>query len=563
MEKKQNELGAMNRENIKQASNISTFGWDTTFTTNFAVMNREIARESTYPQDFDNTANIYEILDYMSGDNDQSYYQLLKQNFAAGSSSKIKGKWGQWKLDMEGSGSMVFLLMPVTSGSMEFAGETADLAKGCLSVKVDLTIVDQSSDGDTQKKLTLQMPEKKVIVQETNFPSIDPDSDIADLVRGAFERYLNTERVLDQFRYVFSTVSVNDKATGDFAWLKPSDTGYAVSVPSSADKEKDCLFSVLCMTGNTKASPFNQWAVDNSVFDNMTEGTDAVLCISPQKLCEKILITAATKTIVGTTAEDYEFSTDGLQIHNKKKITFKDVEVGKGEKVDLDIKPLNFSLQLNHDYLELKIIDASYSETMYTAYLNLTQVIAIDVKKDKDKTYFALREGDEFKGSVHTTIEPTETAEIIKWVGVGIDIIASLLVVGGAVVKGAAKCATTATSAVVQVTNLVVPAGETAVAADAAISGIEAGKGAARAITIGTRLLAAGSLMTAIGLPFTLVETIAVAMGKNKFDQVPSLEDFASNLLSSFTWTGVKETTLIGARLNSALLLDFKMEDTE
>ena len=563
MEKKQNELRAMNSENIENAGNVSTFGWDTTFTTNYAVVNREIKRESTYPQDFDNTASIYEILDYMSGDNKQSYYQLLKQKFAVGSSSKIKGKWDQWQLEMEGSGSLVFLRMPVASGNMEFAGETADLSNGYLVVKVDLTIVDQSANSETQKMVTLKMPKKKVVVETAVFPGIDPDSDIADLVRGAFERYLNTKSVLDQFRYVFSTVSINDKATGDFAWLKPSDTGYAVSIPRSAAKEEDCLFSVLCMTGNAKASSFNQWAVDNSVFENKTNGTDAVLCISPQKMCEKILITAATKTIVGTKATDYVFSTDGMEIHNKNAITFKDVEVAKGDKVDLKIAPLNFSLQLNHDFLDLKITDASYEKPMYTAYLNLTQTIAFDVEQDKakNKTYLKLREGNEFKGKVHVMIEPTKTAEIFKWIGVGIDILAGLMVLSGATVKVIAKCATTATTVAVEVANATVETGETANATAAAVRGIEAGKGAARAIMISNRLLLAATVLTVVGLPFSLVEVIASAIGKGELDKVPSLEDFASNLLSSFSWTGVKNTTLIGARLNGGLLMDFKMED--
>lgn len=563
MKKAQEQLQERNREHIGEAGNITTFGWDTTFTTSYAVMNREIEKESTYPADFDNTANIHEILDYMSGNNEQSYYQLLKQNFTANSSTKLNGKWDQWKLETEGSGSMVFLRMPVNSGTIEYDGETGDLSNGCLIVKVDLSIEDQPADGESKQALTLKAPKKKAVVQSADFPSLDPESILVDLVRGAFERYLNTEKVLNQFRYVFSTVSVNDKATGDFAWLKPSDTGYAVSVPQSASKEEDCLFSVLCMTGNAKVSPLNQWAVDNYVLTNTTAGTDAVLCISPQKLCEKILITAATKTIVGSKAEDYEFSADGMQIHNKNKIVFKDVEVANGKKVDLNIEPLKFSLELNHDYLELQLLDVSYNEALYTTYLNLTQTIAFYAEYDKatNKTYFKVRDSDEFKGNLHVTVEPTETAEILKWVGVGIDIAASLLAISGLAVKAVAKCATTATAAAVEVANATVAADEIANATTAAISGIEAGAGASRSIMIANRLLTAATLLTAVGLPFSLVEVIAVSIGKGNFDEVPSLEDFAVNLLSSFTWTGIEKTTLIGARLNGAMLLDFKMND--
>ncbi len=46
----------------------------------------------------------------------------------------------------------------------------------------------------------------------------------------------------------------------------------------------------------------------------------------------------------------------------------------------------------------------------------------------------------------------------------------------------------------------------------------------------------------------------------NKFDNVPSLEDFARNFVSEIAWTGIEKTTLLSARLSDALLMDFKLE---
>lgn len=127
--------------------------------------------------------------------------------------------------------------------------------------------------------------------------------------------------------------------------------------------------------------------------------------------------------------------------------------------------------------------------------------------------------------------------------------------------KPGAACTTTATSAGVEIANAAGLASETVNATAAAVDGIRAGSGASRALTIASRLLTAATLLTAVGLPFSLVEAIAVAIGEGKFDEVPSLENFAANLLSSFTWTGIEKTTLVGARLNSAPPLDFKMDD--
>lgn len=63
-----------------------------------------------------------------------------------------------------------------------------------------------------------------------------------------------------------------------------------------------------------------------------------------------------------------------------------------------------------------------------------------------------------------------------------------------------------------------------------------------------------------IGLPFTLIEVIAVEIGNKQFDNLPSLEDFAGNFVSQIAWTGIEKTTLPGARINDALLMDFKLE---
>lgn len=544
------------------SNGVSTFLWDTTFTTTYDIVNREIREQSTYPKTFDNTVNTYELLDYLSEGNEQSYYRLLKANFDAGSSTALHGDWGQWQLDLRGNGNSVFMKLPVMQGTITQGGNTGDLSGGYLIVMVKLRFDSRKNDITEKRNLALGSTDSsQVSVIDHSFPKLDPESDLEDLVEGAFKRYLNKEKVLEQFYYVFSTVDINSKATGDFAWLKPSDTGYAVFVPEYNPKEEDGLFSILCMTENRKAPPYIQQSVDSQVFAGKTEGTNAVLCISPQKFCEKLLITAAMKMIVGTVREDYDFSADGQEIHNVREITFKNVEVADKKQVDLKIAALNFSIQLKNDHLDLKIIDASYSTAMYNAYLNLDQRIEFETKKDGNKTIFTLKKGDEFKGNIHAIVEPSDTAQILKWVGVAIDILSAVMVIGGGVIKGIAKCVTTATSAAASVTDAAVSAGEVSAATAAAVSGISAGSGAAKAVMVADRLIVIGGLCAALGAPFSMVELIAEEAGKDVFDHAPSLEDFADNFLSEIAWTGINKTTLVGARLNDALLMDFRMEE--
>ncbi len=541
---------------------VSTFGWDTSFTTTYDIINREIREKSTYPATFSNATNAHALLDYLSGTNTESYYQLLKSTVDSGTSVSLEGNWGQWQLNLRGNGNSIYMKLPVKNGKIALGTEEESLEGGYLIAEVTLRFESQKNEtGPAKRALVLSAPEEsQVIITDHHFPKMDPEGTLELLVEGAFKRYLNTEKVLEQFRYVFSTVNINDQATGDFAWLKPSDTGYAVFVPGTQPKETDSMFSILCMTEGKIAPPYIQQSVDASVFQGKTTDTNAVLCISPQKFCKNLLIAAATKIIKGTTESDYTFSTDGMELHNTKEIKFKDVKVSDDDTVDLSISANNFYIHLVNDHLELGIINATYSKTMYNAYLTLHQKIAFDTKKVDNKTIFVLREGEEFNGELSAVVEPSETAEILKWVGVALDILSAVLVIAGGTVKLLAKCATTTTSAAATITNATLSSGEAAAATAAAVEGIAAGTGAARCLTIGSKLLAAGSICAVLGLPFSLIEVISVEIGKDKFDNVPSLDDFAKNFLSEIAWTGIEKTTLLGARLNDALLMDFKLE---
>lgn len=536
----------------------STFGWDTSFTTTYEVVNREIREKSTYPAAFSNETEAHTLLDYLSGANTESYYQLLKPTIQKGSSVKLTGSWGQWQLDLHGNGNSIYMKLPVTSGKIALGDMEGSLDGGYIIAEVTLQYESQADEASPQKRLlTLTAAEQsQVCITAHSFPGLDPEGTLELLVEGTFKKYLNTEKVLKQFRYVFSTVNINDQATGDFAWLKPSDTGYAVFVPGKQPEEAESMFSILCMTEGKIAPSYIQQSVDASIFHGRAKDANAVLCISPQNFCKNLLITAATKMITGTSEDDFTYSSDGLELHNKRQITFKNVEVSKGSKVDLSIKANNFSIRLVNDHLELGIINASYSKPLYNAYLTLHQKIAFDTKKVDNKTVFILREGEEFNGELSAVVEPSKTSQIFKWVGVALDILSAVLIIGPNTVKLLAKCTTTATSVAATISKAAISSGATATA----VEGIAAGAGASRGLTVASKLLAAGSVCVVIGLPFTLIEAIAVEIGKSKFDNVPSLEDFAQNFVSEIAWTGIEKTTLLGARLNDALLMDFKLE---
>ena len=104
-----------------------TFGWDTSFTTTYEVVNREIRENSTYPATFSNETEAHALLDYLSGANAESYYQLLKPTLQKGSSVKLTGNWGQWQLELRGNGNSIYMRLPVTSGKITLDETEASL----------------------------------------------------------------------------------------------------------------------------------------------------------------------------------------------------------------------------------------------------------------------------------------------------------------------------------------------------------------------------------------------------------------------------------------------------
>ena len=168
------EQGCRERSALEGAS---TFGWDTSFTTTYEVVNREIREKSTYPATFSNETDAHALLDYLSGTNIESYYQLLKPTIQKGSSVKLTGSWGQWQLDLRGNGNSIYMKLPVTSGKIALGDMEGSLDGGYIIAEVTLQYEDRTDETSPQKRLlTLTAAEQsQVCITDHFFPGLDPD----------------------------------------------------------------------------------------------------------------------------------------------------------------------------------------------------------------------------------------------------------------------------------------------------------------------------------------------------------------------------------------------------
>lgn len=536
---------------------VSTFNWDTTYTTSFKVINEGIKHNSIAPTNFDYKEKV----------------QLLSKNFACNlfgdSSTKmrdlfssisdnaevlISGKWKGWNLYLKGNGSTIYLNLDIDNGSIELTPlGKGDLSGGNIVAEVSLNII-ENKDSQTKCIVMGDNPEIKVSIYQYTFPKIGKGSFWDLLINGIFSHYLNTEGVISQFKHVFATVTINDKATGDFKWLEPSDLSYAVFSPDSGATEDNSLFSMLCMTDNAKAPLNIQKSIDSQVFQGINKDANAVLCISPQKFSEHILIKTSKELFKGSSDSDFKYSTDGMEIYNVQELVMKNVEVNNGVLKDLKISAGNYTIRIMNDHLETIITNATYHESLYDVYINFNQKLRFETKQMPDNSFiFIPMKGDYYNATTHVEVEPTKTAEIMQWVGIAIDIISALTLIGGGAIKGLAKITSSSTRIAAEAETSSIVA-ETAVVAETAERLVQ---GTTKGISIANSLMIGSTVCGVIGLGLSLPSVIAEAIAKEDFSKIPTLNNFSSYLLSNLQWTGVKNTELKGARLNDAFLLDF------
>lgn len=535
---------------------VSTFRWDTTYTTTYKMMNESIRKYSSSPTEFSNhnkpvsvrkALETGKLLDY------QSVHKLLS-SVSAQAAVFLDGTWDQWTLELMGNGNLIFMRLPIKTGTIEMPGiETGDLSGGYVVAQIKLQVIHTGSNEKSVVAGEEKTPEMEVGIYKCYFPKVEEGSYSDLLAEGTFKDYLNSEDVIEQFKYVFSTASINDKATGDFAWLTPSDLSYAVFAPDNGATEDNSLYSMLCMTDNSAVPSDIQKSVDSEVFKGITKEANAVLCISPQKFCEHVLIEASRSLIIDTLESDYAYSTDGMEVHNVNEIIMKNVEINDGKMVDLKIAPGNYCIRIMNDHLETFITDATYHENLYDVYISMNQKIGFETKKNGEDTIFIPIEGDYYNAVTHVEVEPTELGEILQWVGIALDILGAILCLGSGVLK-IAKVGTKGARATAEATTAGIAA--SAAAVEGSASGIASGT--VKAISITTALLVGGSVSCLLGLLVGTIPTIAIAIANGKYEEIPTLENFSKNLLSQLKWTGIKEAELMGARLNDAFLLDFK-----
>lgn len=416
--RRRNEISAQ-----ELGTEVTTLGWDTTYVLRVSDVNAVLEQSPDVPKRFDIVVDPVE-------------------NY------KASGEFGPWQIGLGGSGGIVFLAIPITTGSMT-TGEKEYSMNGAIayiSVKLKyipqlppaagtLTQVagavaaftNQIAETDDLKTDTSDRSESDpaVVVQNLVFLDKPPATYIRALMIGALQEWFVANLV--QFAYIFATVNLNKKAADlEFQWLQPTYTGYAYF---DGNTEENAYFSILNMTDGRSPDGLSHQIAPRSI----PTGSRAGFNISMQRYMEKVIFPGLVKGFPNATSSSFTLKNNNTIIDNTEYIKCEDVRVGL-----IDYTPYihDFILQVVGNEIQI------YTKTV----TNISPGIRSVVENTSYQTIVVVTKPDGSQTLDFAETQPPRTSSYIDkdtWITIT-ELIVSIAgaiagVVAGVVIKGAAK----------------------------------------------------------------------------------------------------------------------------
>jgi hypothetical protein len=499
----------------------------------------------------------------------------------------MSGTWKPWQLCVGGEGSNVWMTCELQDGTYSICINDESSLKGtAFIIEVPLFTQEDASCAFTDKTaksqgkayvLKVKTPkdagtDQVVTLKHYQYPESIGTGD-QSLLNAAFLDYFNAN--LDKFNYIFSIVMLDGVAAkDDFAWMKPTAFSYAVGKTISG-KPEDQVFATLYMVDGDKIPPKQSQQVDVNCLDGLPPGANSAYVISNEKVVKHILLQGAIKVIKGSKESDFNI-TDGLTIRNKNDITWNDFETDSGI-ISPVIPKGNFSMGINKNHINIEITSAHYSSSPgINVYMNLSQNIAYkSVKRESDGQYVFIPDNTDLGNATITS-----SVQVEKWISIldiildAVSVLASLALGAGAVAKclatGAKVATESASAAAVVITSETIAeaaaeAGteatgiaisESAVAADAVLSGTS---GTLKGFLSSNAFLATAGVTLALSGLSALGITLSKFITEQDYDKIPSLQDFAANVLGAVKWPATGDIELLGAELRGSMVLPLKI----
>ena len=287
-------------------SEADTQGWSAASAVRLTQVNAALKKDNVYPKTFS--------------------HETSPQWFT-------NGDFGPWTMTRGGSGSIVFLKIPLKSAAMEAFDKKLNLNDGSITIQVKLKYLPQPTDtvddmGVPNNLVTNandRAPEDPaVVIQFIDYGTATPAEDMKALFRAIMAAWFNDN--IDVFTYIFAVVSLNQVSEAkQFAWLKPTYTGYAYYDGNKDDPNEDqAYFGVLTMTnGKPPTGLANQLPASA-----IPEGQGAALLIGNELFLENMVLPAVSAAFPGSSPSDFNLTNDNTSIQLLRELELEKVKVG-------------------------------------------------------------------------------------------------------------------------------------------------------------------------------------------------------------------------------------------
>jgi hypothetical protein len=284
----------------------NTFGWDLVNVVRLPVANQSMREYPTPPP----------------------FTFMVQENW------EITGDFDYWSIQRGGSGSFVFMNVPLKYSSMNFGSQISlDLKNIVAVIQVKLKYVPTPPDGYGRKKpdeigelqyltvnsISRSVDDPAVILQRVNFGKSTPTELEEALYKSALLAYFQAN--IHLFTYVFAIATVNAVASAEiFQWLKSTSTSYAYA---NGDTDETSYLAVLSMTqGRSQSGLGNQLSTAL-----VPPRSNASLVISNHLFLECLVLPALPKAI--STASESSFVLNGSNsiIENRSSVQLPDINV--------------------------------------------------------------------------------------------------------------------------------------------------------------------------------------------------------------------------------------------
>ena len=304
------------------------------------------------------------------------------------------GTFDTWSLATGGSGSIVRMHIPFTA-NLSYSGTTKAITGGIAYVEVKLVYIPQApSDGTTPNNLKVRnsggsADDPVVTVSSVTYTSPTPMTDstvnvLEQLLAGWFNANLDT------FQHVFATVNLGlDEASGDFAWLNPTQTNYAYIDNANI---ADALLGVLCMTENRSS----EGAVQEIAAGAIPSGSRASFNMSLERFMSKMVLPSLPGEFTHAPSGTFVLGNNDTQIAATSSFDLDAVKVGAVNytpTVTSYTMTVNGSTLESYSYIHTPIspgIDAYCEVTYYS-----TMALATKADGSQSLTWVQLKSPDE------------------------------------------------------------------------------------------------------------------------------------------------------------------------